>query len=247
MSGDEIDRRLTTLLDGREAEGELDVGYDGLEHDYSARIPEIESLMNHGTAHEREIACWMLASWGVPSGLRQLLRWVENPETVPGGEDLALLAEALTNMGSARERTEEADRLRLDVVRAALARYDEIEVGSAIATTLLAERELIDAVAPDVESAIERALQASPPPSNPPLRRQAVSLIAVLLVIDEARAALLARQIREARPVDDELLVELASSLEEGLGADTRAILEDIAASPWKRAAARAKEALARR
>lgn len=252
--GSEIDATLTTYIDGTEAEGELDVGYDGLERDYSARVPAIESLMRGGTMRERAIACWTLASWAQPPALRELREWVQRPEAAPWGDSppavgdegvYAFLLDALDNAGRALQRTDESDRLRVEVLHAALDKYDQLVFASSIANTLLVDRELIDELQADIAPAIERALAASRPPAQPELRRQAAALLGVLVTFDEPRAAQLAKTIRETFPVNDALLVALAVALSDARGAETRALLEDLAASSWKKASARAKEALA--
>ena len=79
MTPDEL---LFTEKDGTRSSLQ-DVISDGLDVDYSDRYPALLHLLREGEPAHRLYSCIMLASWGMPEGLRTLIEWARDPGSTP--------------------------------------------------------------------------------------------------------------------------------------------------------------------
>ena len=211
-----------------------DVIYDGLEVDYSDRYPALEQLVTSGAPPHRLYAAAMLASWGVPAGLKMIATWARDPDATPwakapvtfeklGGADAAfeLLADAVRVSLDAKSRD---DALRTDAMRALLDGYDRIYVGRAVYTALDVDPALRARVRDAIAPAVDRAVAAAR--DMPSIALQAASLLAHLAALDDEHAA---RAAETLLGLGGRAVNEVAYSLSYGSGPATLAILERLA------------------
>lgn len=211
-----------------------DVIYDGLEVDYSDRYPALEQLMTSGEPAHRLYAAQMLASWGVPAGLKMIAEWAKHPDQTPwakqpvsferfGGADNAfeILADAIR---VSQDATGSDIELRATAMRELLRNYHRLYVGRAVYTALDLDRELTARVEDEIGPAVERAIASG----RSEMLLQAASLLGPLAALDDAHAA---RAAEALLPHGGRVPNEVAYSLRYGTGPATLAILDRLASS----------------
>ncbi len=215
--------------------------------------------METGRPAHRLYACVMLASWGVPAGLRTLIGWAADPATVPWagqpvtydrhfGVDSAfeMLADAVRIAGESNGAAAVAD-LRAGAAAALLGLYDRVYFGRALMVAFDLDRVLAAALAPEVADAVDRTVAAARGPAAFDLATQAAFLLGPLAALDDAHAARAAEALLAGAGGRQRTVREVAHALGTGTGPDTRAILERLAGAPDAAVRQDARESLARR
>src|SRR5688500_18500502 len=193
------DEILFTEMDGSRTSLQ-DVIYDGLDRDYSARYPALLQLMRHGQPTHRLYSCVMLASWGVPEGLRMLIQWATDPDSTPwaaepvtfdrfyGVDDaFEMLANA---MDVAREfdLPDEIAALRADAIRALLGIYHRVHFGRSLMIVLDLDTALASTLRPEIARAVDRSVAASQTSMPFDMAAQAAFLLGILASLDDEHA-----------------------------------------------------------
>jgi hypothetical protein len=250
---------LFTELDGTRSSVQ-DVIYSGLEIDYSERYPGLLRLLREGEPAHRLYACMMLAAWGVPEGLLALTTWASDPHDAPWsgqpvtydrlfGADAAfeMLAWSLWASGGTEHAARSAP-LRVEATRALLGIYHRAYFDRTMALLLDEDRELAASLGNEIRSAVARSIKASLAPNQAfDMASQAAFLLGELARLDDEEAARGAEALIEAHPDKGRCLREVAHSLCDGSGPDTRAILERLVQSPYAAVREDAQVSLKRR
>jgi hypothetical protein len=230
--------------------------YDGLDVDYSDRVPALEQLAASGSPQHRLYATAMLASWGVPSALRSIAGWARAPESAPwagtpvtferfSGADSAfeLLADALRISQDARGRDASTDALRAEAAGALLASFDRVYTGRKLAEVFDLDRPLRAAVASEIAPAVARGMVAARAASFD-LATQTASLVGALAALDDAAAAAAAERLVAEHPDATRVHNEVAYAMRFGTGPATLAVLDRLAKSPQAAVRTNANESL---
>jgi hypothetical protein len=253
---DDPEKLLFTKLDGEKSDLQH-VIWNGLDNDYSARVPALERLMETGTPQHRLYACVMLTSWGIPSAYKQLTAWAMHPESTPwatdpvtferfsGADDsFEQLADAVSTAADVDPRPAGLDELRTNAARALLSSFHRVHTGRKM-YELLDEKTLRASVAADIGPAAERALAALDAGKvGFDLATQTASLLGVLAPVDDAHAARVAEALLAKHVTMTRTINEVAWSLRFGTGPSTLSILERLAKTPHPSAQTIAKQSL---
>ncbi|WP_354698999.1 hypothetical protein DSM112329_04699 [Paraconexibacter sp. AEG42_29] len=180
------DELLTLDLDGTPLPFH-DLVADGLERDYSARVPALRGLIGAGTGRRQAFAAALLAAWGDRDGLLAISGWAQDPAAVPWAADPAvedrfgqgdatfgMLAWALSVEGD-RPVTEPVAQLRVGATRALLLLADRVRFDGDLALLLDLDPVLAARVGPELTWAVAEAAAAARG-DRPQLRVQAESL-----------------------------------------------------------------------
>jgi hypothetical protein len=236
-----------------------DVIYDGLDNDYSDRVPQLVQLIREGQPPHRLYATVMLVSWGIPEGYASLARWASDPARVPWasapftldrqyGVDstFEMLVDAIRTAGELDERDELKLR-RIDGLRDLLGIYDRVFFGRSIMTALDFDKSLIPRLENDIARAVDRAVAASSGKLAFDMASQAAFLLRPLAMADDDHAARAAGELLAAHPSNDRMAAEVAHALGAGTGSATRALLERLASSSVEAVRKDAVDSLAKR
>lgn len=225
---------------------------EGLDEDYSDRIPELVRLLEEGESAHRLAAAVVLASWGVAAGLEAVISWArQGPPWASGqagverlfGEDdtFARLADALR---TSRLLGRADPALRQQAVEALLSIYERRYFGRSLANLLLMDPALAEACEGAVAQAAERALRAlDEGKGHQDMALQIAALIGPLARFSDERATALGRGVLGRGP---RVARELAAALAEGRGRGTRELLEELQRHPDASVREEARKALVR-
>jgi len=202
---------------------------DGIEGGYEDRLPQLRELCEHGAPDHREDACQMLVAWSDPVGLRALTRWAEGDTGwVERPVDFPRLADAL---GTGKyTATPEVLDLRADAMRGLLAIADLLPFDERLRDALLGDNALIERVADDLRTAIERALRRLERRDRPKfdLATDTAALVVALARVDDEAAAAFAERLEQVDRRNTRLLQQLAAGMGQGRGPRTLASLERL-------------------
>lgn len=220
-----------------------EIAEDGLEADYSSRVPDLERLLHEGDLYHQQLACYLLTAWGHRAGFEKLIAWAEQfgrasrdaRRPLPGQRDDAdsafdMLADALVTSTYLEERQDLAE-LQRSAAATLLAIYSEAFIGNAFVMLFGARPGLRRQLAPQIDGAIGRcldAITAEPAERGLDLGVRTASLIAPLVREHPERAALHARRLIELQPKNARMLYELAHALGAGEDDETAEILQQM-------------------
>jgi hypothetical protein len=253
------DALLFTDKDGQRVALE-DVINDGLDRNYSDRIPALVELAQRGAPDHRLYATAMLVAWGVPDGYANLAAWARDPASVPwaskpftfdrfSGADSAFetLANAVATAVELDDERDDVAPLRRDALRALLGAYHRVFFGRSLMTALEYDKPALPALRDDLAAAIDRATAAArtPPPFD--LATQAAFLLGPLARVDDERAARAADALLADHPGNERMVREIAHGLRSGTGPATLAIVKRLAESPLASVRTDARDSLAKR
>lgn len=245
-----------------------DIIAEGLDEDYSSRLPALYQLLSGGTPQHQFYACTMLVGWGDAVGYETLLRWAENPAQLPwrvsssapnAGPPQPVSLDCFFDVDNAFERLTMAlqtssllneNRPTLfpaqqRVVRALLRIYASESFARALGDLLSADRPLCEACLPDIDQALAASfarLEKKPPPFD--LGSQIAFLLAPFARHRDVAAAEYATQLLAQFPPGHRSVYELAHALRMGSGAATQAILEELKGLPYERIRKDAEESM---
>lgn len=228
-----------------------DVIDEGLDEDYSARLPALRMLLTQGSASQQLHACVMLVSWGDLAGYDTLLRWARSPETLPWRSSVQsshaaqpVSADRIFGVDDAFARLTVAVRtscllsadhpalraLQETAVKALLKRYPSEYFARGLGDLLSAQRGLCVACLPEMEDAVAACLaHLTDVPFD--LRSQTAFLLAPLARHKDAEAASYSLQLLACCPPGHRAVRETAHALRMGAHAATLAVLEQLAGS----------------
>lgn len=219
-----------------------DIISDGLDGAYKDRIPALTTLMAEGAPDEKLAACRVLVSWGLPKGFEQLVAWCHAVEAVPWAENpvdvdrkyrvdaaFELLADAV-RASLILQDTEELRARQIDATRALLQLYDHKFFNRMLVVVL--QNSHIRARCKDATlAAADAAVRRSRQPREPfDLAVQAASLLEVVALFDDDRAAALAVELARMHPTQERVEREITFALARTKGAATGRVLRDLVA-----------------
>lgn len=219
-----------------------DIISDGLDGAYRDRIPALTTLMAEGAPDEMLAACRVLVSWGVPKGFEQLLAWCRAVDSVPWAENpvdvdrkyrvdaaFELLADAV-RASLILQDTDELRARQVDATRALLHLYDH-KFFDRMLVIVLQNSQIRTRCKDATLAAADAAVRRSRQPREPfDLAVQAASLLEIVALIDDDRAAALATELARMHPTQERVEREITFALARTKGAATGRVLRDLVA-----------------
>jgi hypothetical protein len=209
----------------------------GLDGQYADRVPALRELLHADDPFDRFDACYLLASWGDPAGLRQIAEWAAHPSEVPWGDrypsthrlypvedTYEVLAGALMT-SFLQDPDPERRQSQVAAAKALLGLASTHFVGITLMGALMQDpsfpAEIRDELRRAVEDSVRVLREGRGGPFDPEF--QTISLVDLLATMDDEAAATAAETLAEVLAHQPRWL-ELLARLTDSPGPRTRAI-----------------------
>ena len=238
-----------------------DIIADGLDGEYTDRIPALVELLESGSPYHRLMSCIVLTSWGHLLGFKAFISWASNPNSAPWSQEPVSVDriygadDAFENLADAlktsywNDTTVELQKMQREAAEALLNIYSDYFFGQTLALALLKDPIWQSSRQNKIVNTLESCIHIikSGKKIDFDLPYQTAWLLLVLAPVNDNLTAEFAERLIIECPENNRMLRELALALGDAKGPGTLQTLNKLKSISGPAVTAEVNRVLSRR